>query len=69
LCKGSSDLIGLKPLIITAADVGRTVAQFAALEVKTVHGRTSPHQQNFLDFVTNAGGIARVVRSADEVKS
>jgi hypothetical protein len=69
LCKGSSDLIGLRPLVITAEDVGSTIAQFAAVEIKTANGRTSPHQRNFLEFVTNAGGIARVVRSAEEVKS
>lgn len=67
LCKGSSDLIGLRPLVITDADVGKTIAQFAAVEIKTANGRTSHTQQNFLDFVANAGGLARVVRGVEDL--
>lgn len=67
LCKGSSDLIGLKPMVITEADIGRTVAQFAALEVKSKTGRVSPAQRTFLDFVERAGGLAQVVRSASDL--
>lgn len=67
LCKGSSDLIGLKPLVITEADVGRTVAQFTALEVKAKSGRVSPAQRTFLDFVARAGGLAQIVRSVSDL--
>lgn len=67
LCKGSSDLIGLKPVVITADMIGTTLAQFVALEVKAQHGRVSTHQQMFIDFVRKSGGIARVIRSVEEM--
>jgi hypothetical protein len=35
LCKGSSDLIGLRSLEITPELVGQRIAQFVALEIKT----------------------------------
>ena len=66
LCVGSSDLIGFKTRTITADDVGQRVAVFVALEVKTATGRVSPDQKRFIEFVTNAGGIAGVVRSVSE---
>ncbi|GEM_PF-253835 len=69
LCKGSSDLIGWRVLTITPDMVGQTVAQFVALEVKTITGRASPDQRNFLDVVERAGGLAALVRSADEAKN
>ncbi len=66
LCKGSSDLIGWRVLTITPDMVGQTVAQFVALEVKTIAGRVSPDQQRFIDVLGNAGGVAAVVRSPEE---
>lgn len=66
LCKGSSDLIGWRVLTITPDMVGQTVAQFVALEAKTDTGRVSLDQRNFLDVVERAGGLAVVVRSADQ---
>ena len=54
-------------MVITEAHIGRTVAQFAALEVKSKTGRVSPAQRAFLDFVERAGGLAQVVRSASDL--
>ncbi|MBB1074492.1 VRR-NUC domain-containing protein [Rhodoferax sp. 4810] len=68
LCKGSSDLIGLRSRVITPDDVGECIAQFVALEVKAAGGRLSHEQVMFLDFIKNAGGIARVVRSVEDAK-
>lgn len=68
LCKGSSDLIGLRPILITANHVGTTLAQFVGLEVKAARGRVTAQQQTFLDFVVRCGGLAAVVRAADELK-
>jgi hypothetical protein len=42
LCKGSSDLIGLRSLEITPELVGLRLAQFVALEVKAAQGVPSP---------------------------
>ena len=41
LCKGSSDLIGLRSLEITPELVGQRLAQFVALEVKRALGEPS----------------------------
>lgn len=48
LCKGSSDLIGLRALEITPEMVGQRLAQFVALEVKIASGAVSPEQRAFL---------------------
>ena len=69
LCEGSSDLIGITSVVITAEMVGKTVAVFTALEVKTATGTSSPEQKNFIRVVKEAGGIAEVVRSPYEAIS
>ena len=58
LCKGSSDLIGW-----TEID---GVAVFTAVEVKRPMKKPTEHQQNFIDRVNEAGGIAFVATSSDE---
>lgn len=63
LCEGSSDLIGWTTVEITADMVGRRVAVFAALEVKTPLGAATVEQKQFITAVSAAGGIAGVVRS------
>lgn len=66
LCVGSSDLIGWRSMVITPEMVGRTIAVFLALEVKTPTGKPTPEQENFIQAVRRAGGLAGVVRSTDE---
>jgi hypothetical protein len=39
LCKGSSDLIGLRQVLIGPEHLGHTLAVFTALEVKAARGR------------------------------
>lgn len=68
LCVGSSDLIGLRPLLIGAEHIGSIVAQFTGIEVKTARGRVSGKQRTFLDFVARRGGLAVVARSAEDLK-
>lgn len=68
LIKGSSDLIGFKSVVITPDFLGRTVAVFVAIEVKTARGRLTPEQDNFLQQVRRAGGIAFVARSIEDVE-
>lgn len=66
LCRGSSDLIGLQPVVVTESMMGQLMARFVAVEVKAPRGRVSDHQQNFIDHVSSRGGAAGVARSPDE---
>jgi hypothetical protein len=62
LCNGSADLIGWKEerngLHITAV--------FVAIEVKTLTGRITEQQLDFINAVHRAGGIAGVARSVQD---
>lgn len=53
--KGISDILGI-------TNTGRLIA----LEVKSDQGRVSKDQQNFLDKIRAMGGIAGVVRNAED---
>ena len=66
LCKGSSDLIGLRTVTIGPEHVGQRLAVFAAIEVKADRGRVTPEQQAFLDLVREMGGLAGVARAVDD---
>lgn len=68
LCKGSADLIGWKRVTITPEMVGTTVAVFLSIEVKTATGRLRSEQQQWLDAVQAAGGIAGVARSVEDAE-
>ena len=68
LCSGSADLIGWRAVTVSPEMVGQAIAQFVAIEVKTSTGRVSEAQRNFLEVVERAGGLAAVVRSADEAR-
>lgn len=66
LCPGSSDLIGYKSVVITTDMVGKRVAVFCALEGKRDRRvRPTRMQQDFLNLVTSAGGIAGVFTDVD----
>ncbi len=69
LMPGSSDLIGWTEIEITPHHVGRKVAIFTAIEVKSQFGRIRPDQQNFVDFVDKSGGIAGICRSIQEARA
>jgi hypothetical protein len=66
LCKGSADLIGWRTVTITPEMVGQQVAVFTSIEVKTATGRLQPEQQQWLNAVQTAGGIAGVARSVED---
>ncbi len=66
LCKGSADLIGWRTVTITPEMVGQQVAVFTSIEVKTATGKLRPEQQQWLDAVQAAGGIAGVARSVED---
>lgn len=68
----SSDLIGIRRLLITPEHVGTEVGQFMALEVK--HGdwqySGSEHEQgqgNFLNLVNSMGGYGRFVTHEGQI--
>lgn len=68
----SSDLIGIKPVIITSSMVGSTLGQFAAIECKKpgwkFHGtERETAQQRFHDIVVAAGGWARFVNGGGQI--
>tara|TARA_R110000737_G_scaffold159837_2_gene187594 strand:+ start:954 stop:1433 length:480 start_codon:yes stop_codon:yes gene_type:complete len=65
----SSDLIGVKPLLITQNHVGGIVGQFVAREVKAANWSYSgtkreEAQLNFLNLVAGMGGDAAFANSA-----
>jgi hypothetical protein len=68
LIKGSADLIGWKEVVITQDMVGKTVAVFTSVEIKTAKGKVSPEQQNWYDKVKQAGGFAHIIRSAEDTQ-
>jgi hypothetical protein len=68
LAKGSADLVGWKTVTITPDMVGREVAVFASIEVKTQTGRPTQYQQAWLTAVEKAGGIAGVARSVEDAE-
>ena len=66
LCVGSSDLIGWKSVVITPDMLGKRVAIFTALEVKTEDGRATGAQRNFISNIRDCGGISGIVRSVED---
>jgi hypothetical protein len=66
LCNGSSDLIGFRSIVIRPEHVGKRLAVFAALEVKTATGRATEEQKAFLSTVNEMGGLAGVARCEDD---
>ncbi len=62
LCVGSSDVILWHSIIVTPDMVGSRVAVFGAIEAK-VNAAVTDEQRNFLRAVSDAGGIALVVRN------
>jgi hypothetical protein len=68
LCKGSSDLIGWTTVEVTPDMVGKKVAIFMGIEIKSSKGRMSKAQIKFAENVNDAGGIAFMARSPEEAE-
>lgn len=69
LTTGSSDLIGLKSVIISPEMVGQKIAMFVGVETKTATGSMRDEQKRWLEFVNQMGGIAIVARNLDEAEN
>lgn len=68
LTKGGSDLVGWKPVVITEDMVGKTLAVFTAIEVKSASGRATADQLNFINQVRAGGGVAGIARTPEEAR-
>jgi hypothetical protein len=66
LFPGSGDLIGWRTLMVTPDMVGRQIAQFLSIEVKTPTGKLRPDQRNWADQISAAGGLAIIARSTSD---
>lgn len=68
----SADLIGWKPYVVTAADVGRTLAVFVSREVKDPDGYTDKDrlaaQMRWHALVIAAGGDSAIVTGVGSIK-
>lgn len=69
LIKGSSDLIGWTEVEITPEMVGKRVAMFTAIEAKAEKGKATAEQLQFIARVNEAGGIAGIARSPEDVST
>lgn len=68
LAVGSSDLIGWTPVEITPEMVGKTIAVFTSIEVKSAKAKPTSGQNAWLAAVKSAGGIGGIARSVDDFR-
>lgn len=68
LPEGSSDLVGWRERTITPDDVGKTIAQFVCIEIKTAKGGLDDAQKRFLHLAEEMGCEVHVIRSEEEAQ-
>lgn len=69
LGEGTSDLIGWRSITITPEMVGKRIAVFTGLEVKSKKGRATDEQLSFIQVVKDLGGISDLVRSVEQARA
>lgn len=67
LQRGSGDLIGWTPVTVTEDMVGKRLAVFTSVEVKTKTGRQTKEQRHWAEAVSAAGGVAGVARDEGDL--
>lgn len=67
LTPGSSDLIGWRTITITPDMVGKRIAVFTGVEVKTPTGAIRKNQLLWQAAVQSMGGISEILRSPTEI--
>jgi hypothetical protein len=65
LTPGSHDIVGWRTVTVQPGDVGREIAQFIGMEVKTPAGAVADRQRRFHAVLTAAGGLSAVARSPE----
>jgi hypothetical protein len=68
LLVGSGDYIGWKTVTITPDMVGKKIAQFLSVEVKTETGVRSEEQKNWAEIVRFNGGIAVFIDDLENIE-
>ncbi len=68
LAVGSGDLIGYRRVTITPDMVGREVAVFLSVEVKTAKGPVREEQYRWADHINSVGGVAVIARSLEQAQ-
>jgi hypothetical protein len=66
---GLADIGGWHTVTVRRDMVGRKLAVYVAVEVKTKRGKATAAQDAFLEAVASAGGIAGVARSVAEARA
>ena len=66
---GASDVIGYRKLIVTPEMVGRKIAQFFCVEVKTERDSVRQDQIDFINQVIADGGDGLIARSEEDLKN
>lgn len=66
LAVGSADLIGLRSMLVQPADVGRRIARFASVEVKSPGKHLQSNQRAWRNMVRDLGGLAGDVHDVKE---
>lgn len=70
--QGSSDLIGIKEVLITPEMVGQKIGQFVALETKKPNHKTDKkrleQQTNFINMIKSKGGLAGFVEDLSQAE-
>jgi hypothetical protein len=58
--EGTPDIIGWESVTITPEMVGRKIAVFTAVEIKTCGTATTPEQNNFINQLKSMGGKGEI---------
>lgn len=66
---GGSDSIGWTEVIVTPEMVGKPVAVFTAIEIKTLEGEASDEQILFVKNVKKVGGYAGFASTKEEARA